>query len=122
MIRPYTDDDLGEVLDAWYLASVEAHSFLGEGFFDAERGRLSDLWLPGSDTSVFEVGGHVVGFVSMVGNEVGGIFVTPERQNQGIGARPSGPRRGHVATISNWKYSRPTPSDERSTTPTDSEY
>jgi len=85
VIRPYTDDDLGEVLDAWYLASVEAHSFLGEGFFHAERGRLSDLWLPGSDTSVFEVGGHVVGFVSMVGNEVGGIFVTPEYQNQGVG-------------------------------------
>ena len=85
VIRPYTDDDVGEVLDAWYLASVEAHSFLNESFFDAERGRLSDLWLPGSDTSVFEAGGRVVGFVSMVGNEVGGIFVTPERQGQGIG-------------------------------------
>ena len=43
VIRPYTDDDLGEVLDAWYLASLAAHSFLGEDFFDAERERLSDL-------------------------------------------------------------------------------
>ena len=85
VIRPYTDDDLGEVLDAWYLASLEAHLFLSEDFFDAERERLSDMWLPGSDTSVFEVGGHVVGFVSMVGSEVGGIFVTPEHQNQGVG-------------------------------------
>ena len=85
VIRPYTDDDLGEGLDAWYLASLEAHSFLCEDFFDAERERLSGLWLPESDTSVFEVGGHVVGFVSMVGNEVGGIFVTPEHQNQGVG-------------------------------------
>lgn len=85
VIRPYTDDDLGEVLDAWYLASLEAHPFLSEDFFDAERERLSDIWLPGSDTSVFEVGGHVVGFVSMVGSEVGGIFVTPEHQNQGVG-------------------------------------
>ncbi len=85
VIRPYTDDDLGEVLDAWYRASLEAHSFLSEDFFDAERERLSGLWLPGSDTSVFEVGGQVVGFVSMVGNEVGGVFVTPEHQNQGVG-------------------------------------
>lgn len=86
VIRPYIDDDLGEVLDAWCLASLEAHSFLSEDFFDAEREKLSELWLPGSETSVFEVDGRVVGFVSMVGNEVGGIFVTPERQNQGIGS------------------------------------
>lgn len=85
VIRPYSNDDLGEVLDAWYLASREAHSFLSEDFFDAERERLSRMWLPGSDTSVFEVDGRVVGFVSMVGNEVGGVFVTPEYQKQGVG-------------------------------------
>ena len=85
VIRTYTDDDLGEVLDAWYLASLEAHSFLSEDFFKAERELLSDRWLPSSDTWVFEIGGHVVGFVSMVGNEVGGIFVAPNRQNRGVG-------------------------------------
>lgn len=85
VIRPYTDDDLGDVLDAWYRSSVVAHSFLNEGFFDEERERLAEMWLPESDTSVFEVDGRVVGFVSMVGNEVGGIFVNPEYQNQGIG-------------------------------------
>ena len=121
VIRPYTDDDLGEVLDAWYLASLEAHSFLSEDFFDAERERLSDMWLPGSDTSVFEVGGHVVGFVSMVGNEVGGIFVTPERQNQGVGRALRTTSRP-LAAISNLTCSKPTASHNGSTTPTDSEY
>ena len=72
VIRPYIDDDLGEVLDAWYRASVVAHSFLNEDFFDEERERLAEMWLPESDTSVFEVDARVVGFVSMVGNEVGG--------------------------------------------------
>ena len=85
VIRSYTDGDLGEVVEAWHRASLKAHSFLSEDFFNAERQRLSDLWLPMADTSVFEVGGHVVGFVSMVGNEVGGIFVTPSHQNKGIG-------------------------------------
>ena len=85
MIRSYTDDDLGQVLDAWYRASVVAHSFLREDFFDNERARLAEVWPPGSETSVFEVDGRVVGFVSMVGNEVGGIFVAPEYQNQGVG-------------------------------------
>ena len=85
VIRPYSNDDLGEVLDAWYLASLEAHSFLSEDFFDTEREMLAKMWLPTSDTSVFELGGHVVGFVSMVGNEVGGIFVAPSHQNRGVG-------------------------------------
>lgn len=85
VIRPYDNDDLGQVLDAWYLASLQAHSFLNEGFFEAERELLADRWLPSSDTWVFEIGGHVVGFVSMVGNEVGGIFVAPNRQNRGVG-------------------------------------
>jgi putative acetyltransferase len=85
VIRPYSDDDLGEVLDVWYLASLEAHSFLDEDFFDTEREAISDRWLPASETSVFEIGGRVVGFVSMVGNEVGGVFVVPNRQNQGVG-------------------------------------
>jgi hypothetical protein len=50
VIRPHADDDLGEVLDAWYLASLEGQSFLSEDFLDAERERLSGLWLPGSDS------------------------------------------------------------------------
>jgi putative acetyltransferase len=85
VIRPYTEDDLDEVLDVWYLASLEAHSFLGEDFFDTEREELSSRWLPASETSVFEIDGGVVGSVSMVSNEVGGIFVTPARQGRGVG-------------------------------------
>lgn len=43
------------------------------------------MWLPTSETFVFQKRGQVAGFVSMVGNEVGGIFVAPAHQNQGIG-------------------------------------
>jgi hypothetical protein len=74
LIRPYTDGDLADVLDVWYLASLEAHSFLSDEFFDAERQQIAEQWLPTSETSVFEMDGCVVGSVSMSGNEVGGIF------------------------------------------------
>lgn len=85
VIRPYNSNDLDDVLDAWYLASLQAHPFLGDDFLDAERERLAKVWLPASETSVFQKSGRVAGFVSMVGNEVGGIFVSPKHQNQGIG-------------------------------------
>lgn len=84
-IRPYADDDLAEVLDAWYLASREAHPFLTDDFLKAERTQIADQFLPASETWVCEVDGRVVGSVSVLGNEVGGIFVEPANQNWGIG-------------------------------------
>ena len=85
MIRPYTDDDLGALLDVWYEASLIAHSFLSEEFFAAERRQIAEEWLPIAETTVAEADGHIVGFVSLIGNEVGGIFVDPRLQGRGIG-------------------------------------
>jgi putative acetyltransferase len=85
MIRAFVKEDLGELLDVWYRASLIAHSFLPEEFFETERRLIADEWLPQSETTVYELNGRVVGFLSLVGNEVGGIFVDPEYQRRGIG-------------------------------------
>jgi len=85
VIRPFADNDLGDVLDVWYRASVQAHPFLAESFFEAERRQIAEEWLPASETHVSESDLRVVGFVSMLGNEVGGIFVDPAYQRRGIG-------------------------------------
>jgi putative acetyltransferase len=84
-IRPFAEPDLEQVLDVWYRSSVIAHSFLPAEFFVAERREIAERWLPESATAVCEINGQVVGFVSMIGNEVGGIFVDPEHQRRGIG-------------------------------------
>jgi putative acetyltransferase len=86
VIRPFTDDDLGDVLDVWYRASVEAHPFLTERFLDAERRQIAEKWLPAAETLVAELDARVVGFVSMLGDEVGGIFVEPAHQRLGVGS------------------------------------
>jgi putative acetyltransferase len=85
MLRPYRHDDLERALDVWYRASVIAHWFLSEEFFEAERRQIAEDWLPVSETTVAEADGRVVGFVSLVGNEVGGIFVDPDYQGRGVG-------------------------------------
>ena len=84
-IRPYTEDDLGELLDVWYRASLIAHSFLSEEFFETERREIAERWLPVAETAVYEIDGRVVGFVALIGNEVGAIFVDPDYQGRGIG-------------------------------------
>ncbi len=85
MIRAYDETDQSGVLDVWYRASLVAHPFLSAEFLARERHLIAEEYLPQSETSVYELDGRVVGFVSMVGNEVGGIFVDPELHRRGIG-------------------------------------
>ena len=85
MIRPYAGDDLDELLDVWYQASLIAHSFLTEEFLATERRQIAEHWLPLAKTMVYETEGRVVGFLALVGNEVGAIFVDPSFQGRGIG-------------------------------------
>ena len=85
MIRRYKDKDLSQLLDSWYSASQVAHPFLDERFLAQERREIAETYLPNSETWVYELDGRVVGFISLVGNEVGGIFVDARIQRQGIG-------------------------------------
>jgi putative acetyltransferase len=85
MIRPSTDDDVEEIVDVWYQASLLAHSFLSEDFLEKERREVEDEWLPIADLTVYESEQRVVGFLALIGNEVGAIFVRPDHHGRGIG-------------------------------------
>lgn len=85
MIRSYERDDLEDLLDTWYAASQVAHPFLTEEFFAVERENIPQIYLPMADTFVYEKDGRIVGFIALIGNEVGAVFVHPEFHSQGIG-------------------------------------
>ncbi len=85
MIRPYRDTDLRALLEAWYSASLIGHPFLDEAFFEQERNKIREVYLPNAETWVFEQDGVVVGFISLMGNEVGALFVDPNYHGRGIG-------------------------------------
>ncbi len=85
MIRKYRDQDLDDLLAAWASASAIAHPFLAQDFLDLERENIPNLYLPNAETWVFEDEGRVVGFVALLGNEVGAIFVHPDQQRRGVG-------------------------------------
>lgn len=85
MIRKYEEKDLAELIDAWYSASKVAHTFLSEDFFKQERRNIADLYIPNVETWVYEKDNKVIGFISLMENEVGAIFVDPEFHGKGIG-------------------------------------
>ena len=43
------------------------------------------MWLPTAETWVYDDGNGVEGFIALIGNEVGGLFVNPSAQGRGIG-------------------------------------
>ncbi len=84
MIRKYAPNDLAELLQVWHDASQIAHPFWTRDLFEQERRDITQEFLPIAETWVFERQGHVVGFVSLLGDEVGGLFVAPTCHRQGI--------------------------------------
>lgn len=85
LIREYQPADCDDVLRVWASASALAHPFLSEEFLELERHNIPDVYLPNAETWVWEADGHVVGFISLLGNEVGAIFVDPAFHRFGIG-------------------------------------
>jgi putative acetyltransferase len=84
-IRQYEDSDLNDVLSSWENASRLAHPFLTSEFLDLERHNIPKVYLPNADTWVAEHNGEVIGFIALIGNEVGAIFVQPEYHGTGVG-------------------------------------
>tara|TARA_R110002096_G_scaffold425890_1_gene634974 strand:+ start:285 stop:734 length:450 start_codon:yes stop_codon:yes gene_type:complete len=84
-IRQYKESDLQSVLDSWELATRLAHEFMTEDFIAQERKNIVDIYLPNTDTWVAEIKGEVKGFLSLMGDEVGAIFLQPECHGKGIG-------------------------------------
>ena len=85
MIRRYRSEDLEDVVTVWAAASAVAHPFLSAEFLEVERHDIANVYLPNAETWVWEAEGQVVGFVSLLGNEVGALFVDPKFHRGGIG-------------------------------------
>lgn len=85
MIRLYQPDDVEQVLEVWFAAASLAHPFLTPEFMAEERETIRSVYIPITQTQVYEQEGRVVGFISLLENEVGAIFVDPAFQGRGVG-------------------------------------
>jgi putative acetyltransferase len=84
-IRQYQISDLGSVLDSWEAATRLAHAFMSEEFIAQERKNVEEVYLPITDTWVAVVDDGVRGFIALIGNEVGALFLQPDFHGNGIG-------------------------------------
>tara|TARA_B100001540_G_scaffold225559_1_gene199760 strand:+ start:5041 stop:5475 length:435 start_codon:yes stop_codon:yes gene_type:complete len=84
-IRQYAESDLESVLASWEGATRLAHEFMTDDFIAQERKNVAEVYLPNTDTWVAKVDGEVKGFIALMGNEVGAIFLQPNFHGKGIG-------------------------------------
>jgi putative acetyltransferase len=84
-IRPYRADDNAVLTTVWLDASRIAHDFLGEAKLKEQSKLVSEIYLPQAETWVACLNGEPVGFLGLLDNYIGGLFVSPEAQGRGIG-------------------------------------
>lgn len=85
MIRKREEKDTEAIMHVWRKASSLAHPFLGSEFVEKAAVDLRTIYFPATETWIYEDEGTVIGFISMLGNEIGGLFVLPEYHSNGIG-------------------------------------
>lgn len=85
LIRAPRPGDHARLSAIWYAASREAHGFLGEDRLRAQRKLIETQYLPGSELWLACRQDRPVGFIGLLGAFIGGLFVAPEQQGQGIG-------------------------------------
>ncbi|MBW3695274.1 N-acetyltransferase [Vibrio sp. T187] len=87
MIRKMQDSELNTIVSLWYHASVQAHSFIDETFWRNQMTPMKELYLPNSETYVYEENGNILGFISYYQGFIPALFVSPTEQSQGIGGQ-----------------------------------
>jgi ribosomal protein S18 acetylase RimI-like enzyme len=84
-LRPYRPKDLEDCMTIWRKASLAGHPFLSPTEIEADEPLVRDQYMPMAEITVASLDSCVVGFIAMLGDVVGGLFVAPEQHRLGIG-------------------------------------
>lgn len=85
MIRQYQITDTDSLVSVWQEANALAHPFLPDEFVAHVADAMRQIYLPNAETWVLDEGGSAVGFVALIGNEIGGLFLKPDHHGKGFG-------------------------------------
>ena len=85
LIRPLAADDVNILADIWLRASKIAHDFIAEDVLSEQYQLVKDIYLVQAENWVIVSGDRVAGFIGLLDHHIGGLFVDPDFQGQGLG-------------------------------------
>ena len=85
MIRRYDQNDMQDVSNVWCEVAKTAYKCLNNNDIEEIRCDLEQKYMPNAKAWVAEYDGDIIGFISLLDDTVGGLFVLPEYQNMGVG-------------------------------------
>lgn len=86
MINKWQSSNLQPLLTLWLESTIDAHPFIDENYWHESEAIVRELYLPASQTWVWEEEGIVKGFISVMNQQfVGALFVAPQATGCGIG-------------------------------------
>lgn len=85
MLRPYAEPDRDACLAIWRAASEAGHPFLTRAELDADQVLVRDVYLAKAAITLACDGTGPVGFIALIDDFIGGLFVLPARHRQGVG-------------------------------------
>jgi putative acetyltransferase len=84
-IRAYAPENLDQLVGIWERASRVGHPFLSEHDLQEQKTLVREVYLPNADNWVAFGDGKPLGFIGLIENLVGGLFVEPGAHRRGIG-------------------------------------
>ena len=85
MIRDYRPEDADTVVAIWHSANALAQPFLSPDFVARVSEEIRTLYLPYAETFMLVADGNAVGFIALLDNEIGGLFLNPAWHGKGYG-------------------------------------
>lgn len=84
-ITRYQPHEVEHLLAIWLAASRVGHPFLSEEDLAAQHALVRDVYLPQAEMWVIRRGDEIAGFIGLLGNVIGGLFIDPALHGQGLG-------------------------------------
>lgn len=100
IIRHSRPEDSARLMAIWHAASLVGHPFIGEAVLQEHYAIVRDEYLVRADNWVAEDGGVISGFIGLIGNFIGGLFVDPAAYRSGIGRRLIEHAAGRLGALS----------------------
>lgn len=86
MIRKATVEDYRQIVDIWLEASIVAHDFIAETYWQEGAKDMLETYLPASINWVFvNATNEIIAFASVIDNHVAAFFVMRQEQGKGVG-------------------------------------